>query len=56
MMAFSGPVSGIIFIWCLITIFTYTGFMNEKNVKAWSIVGETIGQYKMLIAFIITIL
>jgi hypothetical protein len=75
--AISAPLSGLIMIWCYITIFSYVGYMkypdetpngspnenpngspNEKykKVGVFNIVGETYGQYKRLIVFIITIL
>jgi hypothetical protein len=54
--AFSGPVSVVIFICCLITMFSYVGFMNKNPVTVSNIVVETLGQYKKLLAFIITIL
>jgi len=66
--AISAPMAALITIWCLATIFSYVGYKNEtiivdnvskiveEKVTVSKVIGETYGQYKSLIAFIVTIL
>jgi hypothetical protein len=58
--AISTPLSTIIFIWCLVTIFSYVGYKEtgeeKEKIYVSNVIGETYGQYKRLMAFIITIL
>jgi hypothetical protein len=66
--AISAPLTTLIFIWCLITIFSYAGYKKEikivneepviveEKISVSKIIKETCGQYKKLIAFIVTIL
>jgi hypothetical protein len=58
--AISTPLSTIILIWCLVTIFSYVGYKEtgeeKEKITVSNVIGETYGQYKRLMAFIITIL
>jgi len=57
----AAPLCGLIMILCLISLFTYIGHMKNpdegvKQVGVFKIAGETYGQYKRLIVFILTVL
>jgi hypothetical protein len=59
--AISSPLSGLIMIWSLITIFSYVGYMKtpdnlSQKVGVSNIAYNIYGQYKRLIVFVLTIL